>query len=327
MTMNRQPGLAYILAASHSGSTLTAMLLNAHPQLCTAGELKLSSLSEDDDYRCSCRELIADCEFWRQVSESMRAQGFDFDPLHAGTGLDTIGGAGVRRLLRPLHRGAALEFVRDLGLACMPGWRTGFGKWAARNKALVAAVANAAGASFVVDSSKTAVRLKFLRRIGDLDVRVIRLVRDGRAVALTYMDAARFADARDPSLRGGGSGRQVHAQLSMRDAAILWKRSNEEAEAALAGIPAEQQIRVRYEDLCEDTDGVLAEVHAFLGLQHDQTFRRFKDATHHVVGNGMRLDTSSEVRLDDRWKGELSEVDLLEFERHAGDMNRLYGYR
>ena len=32
--------LAYILAASHSGSTLLAMLLGAHRETCTVGELK-----------------------------------------------------------------------------------------------------------------------------------------------------------------------------------------------------------------------------------------------------------------------------------------------
>ena len=38
------PRLAYLLAASHSGSTLLAMLLGAHPEACTAGELKATNL-------------------------------------------------------------------------------------------------------------------------------------------------------------------------------------------------------------------------------------------------------------------------------------------
>jgi hypothetical protein len=32
--------LAYILAASHSGSTLLSMLLGSHPQIATVGEMK-----------------------------------------------------------------------------------------------------------------------------------------------------------------------------------------------------------------------------------------------------------------------------------------------
>lgn len=324
--MTNYPNLIYILAASHSGSTLTAMLLNAHPEICTAGELKLSQFSETDEYRCSCRELITDCNFWQDVGNAMATRGHNFDPLHARTGLESIDGAFARRLLRPLHRGPVLEAVRDIGLAFTPGWRDGLAQWGSRNRALVASVAQVAEARFVVDSSKTAVRLKFLRRIKGLNVKVLRLIRDGRAVALTYMDAARFADATNPSLRGGGSGRQVHAQLSMDAAALLWRRSNEEAEAALRGIPADQQLQVSYEDLCTDTDSVLRRVQSFLNLKYSDKYRQFREASHHVVGNGMRLDDSSTVRLDDRWKSELDADDLRVFDDCAGDLNRFYGY-
>jgi len=60
---------------------------------------------------------------------------------------------------------------------------------------------------------------------------VIRLIRDGRAVALTYMDPAGFADAKDPSLRAGGmGGDRRREKLTMAQAAREWRRSNEEAE-------------------------------------------------------------------------------------------------
>ena len=45
--------LVYILAASHSGSTLLAMLLGSHPDVCTVGELKATSLGNVEEYLCS----------------------------------------------------------------------------------------------------------------------------------------------------------------------------------------------------------------------------------------------------------------------------------
>ena len=39
---------------------------------------------------------------------------------------------------------------------------------------------------------------------------------------------------------------------------------------------------------------------------------------HHVVGNGMRLDTTSEVRMDDRWTQVLSDRERQIFEAEAG---------
>src|ERR1041384_2871141 len=59
------PRLAYILSASHSGSTLLAMLLGAHPDACTVGELKLTSMGDVNQYRCSCGDRLMTCSFWR----------------------------------------------------------------------------------------------------------------------------------------------------------------------------------------------------------------------------------------------------------------------
>jgi len=52
--------LAYILAASHSGSTLLSMLLGSHPQIATIGEMKLSpgGIRGLNCYHCSCGEFL-----------------------------------------------------------------------------------------------------------------------------------------------------------------------------------------------------------------------------------------------------------------------------
>ena len=78
----------------------------------------------------------------------------------------------------------------------------------------------------MVDSSKVAVRLKYLLRNPELDVKVIRLIRDGRGVALTYMDPAQFADAENPDRRGGGmGGNREDERLPMTQAAYQWRRT------------------------------------------------------------------------------------------------------
>ena len=41
----------------------------------------------------------------------------------------------------------------------------------------------------------------------------------------------------------------------------------------------------------------------------------------------MRLDTTSEIQLDERWQNTLSKQDLAEFDRIAGDVNQRYGYK
>lgn len=321
-----RPQLCYISAASHSGSTLLAMLLNAHPDICTIGELKLSNIGDTQAYRCSCRRLISECEFWRNLVSRMSTGDKPFELTKADMHLGDLQSAYARRLLRPLHRGPGMELLREALLGLSPTWRRELPAWQDRNRRLLDAIGDVSGCGVVVDSSKIGVRLKYLLRTPGIDVRVLKLVRDGRAVALTYMDAFRYADARDREMRGGGTGAQEHKDLPMSAAAREWRRSNEEARAVLSRVDSDRYLQVRYEDLCADVSGTLGRIVEFIGLGHSEEYRRFKEVEHHVVGNGMRLDGSSEVVLDDRWKQVLDRSNLEEFERVAGAMNRSFGY-
>jgi hypothetical protein len=319
--------LVYILAASHSGSTLLAFLLGSHPELCTVGELKATRLEPVDTYRCSCDRLIVDCPFWQGVSRDMAARGFDFRITQAGTDVRVGAPPYLRRVLRPLTRPPALEALRDAVLAASPGWRPHLRRVQAVNAALARSVLARTGARGLVDSSKIGFRLKYLLRNPEFDVKVVRLVRDGRAAALTYVDPERFADSHRPERRGGGSGAsRDDERLSLREGAREWRRSNEEAAAVLARMPRDRWMQIRYEDLARDPRGTLAPVFRFLGVSGEAAIETFKGREHHVVGNGMRFDTSSEIVLDERWRTTLGPDDLRTFDREAGALNRALGY-
>lgn len=319
--------LVYLLAASHSGSTLTAFLLGSHPEICTAGELKLTNLGDLERYRCSCGSAIRHCPFWNSVRDRLAERGLQFDLSAPGTEFRTVASPWGRRLLRPLHRGPLLEALRDVALHLDPSWP---GRLAGAQKAtamLAEAICALTGRPVIVDSSKVGVRLKYLLRSPDLDIRVVRVIRDGRAVALTYVDPARFADAREEHLRGGGSGGDRSAEmLPITEAALEWRRSNEEADSILARLPRTQWAEVRYEALCADPQAALRPALECIGVDPGAALA-LKGAAHHVVGNGMRLDSTREIRLDERWKTALSAEDLAAFDAVAGDYNRRMGYR
>lgn len=319
--------ILYILAASHSGSTLLAMLLGGHPDVCTVGELKLSAIGDASRYRCSCGRLIVDCDFWRGVESDMRRQGFDFDVNDPRTDVRRVPSAYARRLLRPLHHGVMLERCRDAALALSPAWRRWFPQVQARGAALAAAACARMQSQVIVDSSKHGLRLKYLLRNKDVDVRVVRLLRDGRAVTLTYIDPERFADAEDTSLRGGGFGASREGErLDARTAASNWRRSVEDMAHAFACVPENRRIDLRYEDLCADVEGSVRRVLAFAGVEATRWQPSFRAREQHVVGNGMRLNTTSSVVLDDRWRQALSAADRQVFEAVAGDLNGQLGY-
>ena len=319
--------LVYLLAASHSGSTLTAMLLGAHPDVCSVGELKWTSMGDIDGYRCSCGSLIKQCGFWGDIKRDMNGRGFEFEIGRTGTDLRANATDLQRKLLRPLQRGPFMELMRDTALALSPGWSAKLAENQKRNAAFAAAVLRRSGKQVLVDSSKIGMRLKYLLRNPELDVRVIRVIRDGRAVALTYTDPANFADAVNPALRGGGTGAsRDHQRLPMEHAAREWRRSNEEAETILRTMEPSRWTAVRYEDMCADPSGVLDRLFTFIGVDPARKQLDFRSTEHHVVGNGMRLDGTSEIRVDHRWRQALSAAELESFAAVAGPLNQRLGY-
>jgi len=295
----------YILGASHSGTTLTAMVLGALPDVCTIGELKLSHLGDPEHYPCSCGALIRACPFWGEVRARMAARGNAFDIADAGTDLFDMSSAYVRRLLRPLCRGSSWEALRDAGLALSPTWRRDLPRLQRQNAELIRVVCDMHGVSTIVDSSKTAIRLKYLLRNDALDVRIVRLVRDGRGTAHIYI-----LERNDP----------------MPAAAMEWKRSTLEGEAFLSAIDPARWIEVRYEELCRDPAATLARICRFADVPFDGQVRCFRSNEHHIVGNYMRMENSTAIKEDQRWRSAFTRKQLAEFDAVAGELNRKYGY-
>lgn len=298
--------LVYVLAASHSGSTLLTMLLGAHPDLCTVGELKATIPGDVAEYPCSCGERINLCPFWARVRAGMARRGLDFDFAQPYVDLQSIDSAYVRQVLRPLHRGWLLEHVRDAALWLSPTARAQYALIRHRTAALVDTVCEISGQNIIVDSSKYGLRLKYLLRNPALDVQIVRVIRYGRAVAATY-----YIDER---------------RLPMAQAALEWRRSNEEAEQLLTSVDPARSIEVRYEQLCHDPAGGLARLFEFIRVDPARGTLDYRAREHHVIGNWMRTQKTSAIVLDERWRQQLTAVDLGEFERVAGRMNRRYGY-
>ena len=93
----------------------------------------------------------------------------------------------------------------------------------------------------------------------------------------------------------------------------------------MAGLDPTRWIEVRYEAVCSDTTATLVRICRFIGVAN-HVARDFRAVEQHVIGNGMRLDTTSEIRLDDAWRNTLTVGDLAAFDAVAGDLNRRLGY-
>lgn len=296
--------LVYILGATHSGSTVLATQLASHPDVCTVGELSGTPFRAEPGYQCSCGQDLVSCDFWQRVSAAMAKRGFSYSATTAETDVRNAPTGYARRLLRPMHRGRLLELVRDAGLALSGAARAHLRHHQQLGTALAESILECSGNAVLVDSSKLAVHLKYHLRNPRFDVKVVWIVRDGRAVARSLMQ---------------------NEGLSAREAARQWRRFHDEADAVLRGLDRSQWRQVRYEAFCADRDGTLGELWRFMGLS-PAAADALPGAQRHVLGHLTRLEASSRVKLKEKWRSDLSAADLRAFATVAGPINRLLGY-
>ena len=138
----------YIAGAAHSGSTLLDMMLNAHPEIMSVGEvLKLNNVKhlksgEVKATRCSCGASgLLQCPFWSRVNE-------EIEKAHGKSLADLNVDDYRRRDERPEP-----------------------------NTALFEAIAAVSGKKFIVNSSKMPRRLEYLLRQEALNVYPVHLIR------------------------------------------------------------------------------------------------------------------------------------------------------
>ncbi len=297
--------LAYIAAPSYSGSTLLTFLLNAHPRIATVGELKWGSI-DLTTYRCSCGALLTACDFWRQLRERVEAEGLTFDLQRPPTEFRTHTGGLTDRIVRARNRGPLFEGVRGAMMAVIPACQDLIATARATNRTAINAALDLQRAEIFLDGSKDPVRLQHLLNTGDYDVRLIHLVRDGRGVVNSTI---------------GKKG------LSPTIAAEDWRRTHEQIERLAQRLDANQYQCVSYESLCDQTEDTLRELAAFLEIDATEFADDISAATHHILGNRMRLSRLDEIALDEKWHTELDANALAAFEKCAGALNRRYGYQ
>ena len=298
------PDLLYILSPSYSGSTLLTFMLAAHPAIATIGELKASAIRNVETYRCSCGELIARCGFWRQVERRMRTQNAVFSFQDFGTHFRR-GSKHFKWLVSVEARHPALAPLASLALRALPDYREQLDTTLEQNRRLIRAITSIQGGRVFLDGSKDPERLgQFLKPFAG-KFNVVRLLRDGRGIANSYMK---------------------HYQAPMDTAAREVVRTDLACDRVLGRVPAANALTIRYEDLCRDPLETLRSIFGLAGIDPEPPARRSSARDFHILGNSMRLEFGKPIALDEKWRKELSTADLAAFERIAGERNRSYGY-
>jgi hypothetical protein len=152
------------------------------------------------------------------------------------------------------------------------------------------------GARVFVDACKDAYRLRHFRRLKELDLHVVYLVRDLRGVVLSNLELKK---------PGWDAMRMTR----------MWLHQQRTILRILSEFPS--VMTIYYEDLIDMVDETLATIHRFVGLTPQQFSGDFKTVEHHVLGNTMRLSDTSKIVKSRRWQQELSGEALEAISRTA----------
>jgi Sulfotransferase family len=281
--------VVFIGGLGRSGSTLLDRLLGQQPGCVAVGELGLiwrNGLTQDR--LCGCGTPLRRCAVWESVAGA------------AFGGFDAIPAATVRVLqdFWDHRRRFAAHLLRPgpLGAAA----RAGLAAYSDHLARLLGAVQAVTGCNVVVDSSKTPAHLAALLMLPGIDVHVVHLVRDSRAVAYSWRQRRRRSDA-------PGREEYIEAVPAWRTA-ILWTAINLSLWRVRRRARSAQVVR--YEDFVAKPGAVVAQILRQSGQPVPDALVT-RDAwelgvQHTVAGNPMRLQNGPlVVRPDLEWRQRL----------------------
>jgi len=300
--------ILYLCGAGRSGGTLLGRLLDQHPEVFYAGELRQLWRPGLTQRVCACGAPIGACPFWQAV----------FARLEQAVGPLDLSWLDALRLRHTRTR-HALRFA--LGLPPGAEGRV-FGAFLA---ALYRAVADVSGARVIVDSSRSLAYAHLLRCASGLRARALHLIRDPRGVVYSWQRAA--------------TGERIGLEVRLRRKAFLsaladWAAQNALAERARRW-GQDDYYRLRYEDLLADPRGHLAALGRWLGLDPGPLQAAVADdgrsvalrPGHSVEGNIYRRAAGAvALTLDEDWRSALSPRRQRLVAALGGWWMRRYGY-
>ena len=301
----------FVTGTGHCGSTLLDMILGSHSQAFSLGQIsKAPSRLREADGRGLCEICGPGCEFWDSQESRRLLQ------RYFGAALEQ--GSRFRRAYARLNA-AGLDFYAELS--------------------------RISGAPVLVDSSKSVWWIRKQMRSfwswRNATPYLVFIQRDGRAVVNSLM-------------RKQGRDRLVAITAS-------WLDSVQQIEELYADFPQDRRHRLAYEDLASRPEHTIRELCARLNIAFEPEMLRYWRHDHHLIsGNsgtysallryrqefagasegqhaaaGQDLDMVDReyydqlgmaIRLDLRWKREMSEAEVNYFERFAGESNERYRY-
>jgi Sulfotransferase family len=307
-----QAKVLYVGGMPRSGSTLLTWMLGELPDHVAVGELYyVWSSGVAGNQLCGCGEQFHACPFWTKVGDI------------AFGGWHNVDAAAMLRLADKVDATSRIPMI--LAARLLPRFRAAQYAYVEQLTRLYAAVAQVSGCSTVVDGSKRPSLAFLLAAAADVDLRVVHVLRDPRAVVYSWSKQVALPE---------GAGKRGYLRVrSTRQITRRWVTVN-----ALIGLLRRRGVplaRVRYEELVAAPHQQLTALAAFSGLPTQGDPAGFVQGSEvhlhpaHMVEGGRVRFASSPLLLsyDAAWESQLPLRRRRVVQLATGVARRRYGYR
>lgn len=277
--------MIYIAGWGRSGSTVIGSLLGQYDRTAYIGEL--NNLWEDvfiRDEHCGCGKRHSDCGFWLGV-----LSGCDIGPAEGRHMVDlNYQNLSTRSIL--LSRA---KLRRSLAHGPMASYREASGK-------VLREAARRLQADILIDGSKTPNLLEFYAQLRDVDVKILHLIRDPRAVAYSWRHRAKP--------RGFSTQSELMERHNPVRSTAAWLARNHLIEVGARQLGLAYQ-RLRYEDFAAAPTQSISAILEGFGLTPASADRHAGNP-HSIRGNPVRFAREPiTIRPDETWKTKMPQTE------------------
>ena len=252
----------YFAGSGRSGSTILNIILGNHQDVFGGGELQNMRRVYNKDKICSCGATVVDCDFWSSVVKDWYSKVGEQD-------IDS----GLKRW--PENEGVFsfkpwMKMIFSFGLK-----GKNFQKYLESTAIFYKAIQKHSNKKVMVDISKNPLRAWALEKNPNVDLRMVHLVRDGRAVTWSLKRTAERQSRKRPTWR----------------AALFWVVVNRMTNFVRSKVV--HNTVVRYEDLVERPAELLHQIGSMADIDFSEIIEKIEaqddfHINHVMAGNGIR---------------------------------------
>jgi hypothetical protein len=298
---NNKIKIIYCMGSGRSGSTLLGIILGNHPKIVNVGELYTVHRIRESNFKCSCGERVEDCDFWAPVMNKWRSQ---CGESSVNRTLDKI--KSIENFRSPLAWLKAIFYNSKRSVY--------YNEYLENIYAFYKIILEKSDKKAVVDISKNPLRAFVLMKHPNIDLRLIHLVRDGRAVAYSLHKSAKRGTTQRPVWR----------------TALFWIIVNRQSNYVSKRV--KNSTLIRYKDLVTKPEITMHKIAQMVDIDPKPLVEVIngqlaKEDSHIMEGNRIRKEKSIKLKLDTEWQEKLDPKEQRVFSKLAKKTLSNYGYR